>query len=220
MTESASTSPHLTVYAVDDEPLIRRQYELLFQIVGIPCKTFLSGQDFLSYYRDHAPELAGCLLLDYQMPGFDGLTLFQRLQEKGCLLPALMVTAAGTIPIAVEATRSGIFAFLEKPCDNMKLVERVREGFDAYLKIRQTEDQRRALQGRIDSLTPKERETFELLLQDLPTKIIADRMGISERTAEKHRQAVFDKLEVKTLLELAELARRCGFVVKAMEARP
>jgi FixJ family two-component response regulator len=214
MIATPSSPQALTVYAVDDEPLIRRQYELLFQIVGIPCQTFVSGLDFLGYYRDHAEEMAGCLLIDYQMPGLDGLTLFTRLQERGCLLPSMMVTAAGTIPIAIEATKSGIFDFIEKPCDNMRLVERVRQAFASYLEIRAEAAQRQALQGRLQSLTPKEREAFELLLLDLPTKGIADRMGISERTAEKHRQAVFRKLEAKGLLELVQLAQRCGIPVQ------
>jgi len=212
MTEGAvPTSPVPTVYAVDDEPLIRRQYELLFQIVGLPCRTFVSGQDFLSFYREHGSNMAGCLLLDYQMPGLDGLTLFAKLRERGCLLPAIMVTAVGTIPIAIEATKAGVFEFIEKPCDNMHLVERVKAAFEAYTKIRAEEDDRLLLLRRVESLSPKEHQAFRLLLEDLPTKTIADRMGISERTAEKHRQAVFRKLEVKTLLELALLAQRIRF---------
>jgi two-component system, LuxR family, response regulator DctR len=213
MTHTPAPPTNLAVYAVDDEPLIRRQYELLFQIVGIPCHTFVSGSDFLGYYKDHAGSMAGCILLDYQMPGLDGLTLFHRLRERGCLLPILMVTAAGTIPLAIEATKLGVFEFIEKPCDNLRLVERVKHAFATYRESRAEADQRQTLRERVEGLTPKEREAFDLLLLDLPTKVIAERMGISERTAEQHRQGVFRKLEAKSLLDLVQLAQRCGIPI-------
>ena len=150
-----------------------------------------------------------CLMLDVRMPGLSGLALFDRLLERGLVdrLPVIFLTGHADVPTAVDAVKRGAFDFCEKPFSDNALVDRIEQ---AIAQSARTLDARRhssQLQTRLQELTERERDVMRLVVEGLPNKLIADQLDISVRTVEVHRARVFDKMEVKSAVELANLMR-------------
>ncbi len=189
------------VFIVDDEEAIRNGLKWLFESCGMSADTFASGESFLDAYR---PELSGCLLLDVRMPGMTGLELFERLQQRGSMLPVIFLTGHGDIPMAVEAIHKGATDFIEKPASDNLLVQRVATC------LRKDEEQRRQMAAtetfrvRLNTLTSRELEVMHLILAGRLNKNIADELGISMRTVEVHRARVLEKTGVNSAVELAQ----------------
>jgi len=190
------------VFIVDDEEPVRDSIALLLSSVEIDSQGFAHAQAFLDGYR---PDQPGCLLLDVRMPQMSGLELQQELNRRGWPLPVIFITGHGDVPMAVEAMREGAIDFLQKPFNDDELIRRVQKALrhDAELRAR-TED-RQALQQRLASLTPREREVAERIVDGQANKVIALDLGLSERTVELHRARVMQKMEVRGLAQLVQL---------------
>ena len=189
-------------YLVDDDEAIRDSLGWLLESRGVDCESYPSAEDFLAAWE---PSLAGCLLLDIRMDGMSGPELFDILCERGSKLPVIFLTGHGDVPMAVSALKKGAFDFVEKPCNDNELVNRVIEA----LKL---DENRRAAASGADSvnalasrLTTREQQVMELILAGKLNKVIADELQISMRTVEVHRANLFEKMGVRTAVELAQL---------------
>ncbi|MBK8117665.1 MAG: response regulator transcription factor [Candidatus Accumulibacter sp.] len=189
-------------YLVDDDEAIRDSLGWLLESRGVTCVSYPSAEDFLAAW---SPSLAGCVLLDIRMDGMSGPELFDVLRERGSRLPVIFLTGHGDVPMAVSALKKGAFDFVEKPCNDNELVNRVIEA----LKL--DENQRAAASGAdsvnslVSRLTTREQQVMDLVLAGKLNKVIADELQVSMRTVEVHRANLFEKMGVRTAVELAQL---------------
>ena len=155
------------------------------------------------------PRQAGCILLDVRMPGMSGLALFEHLQTSGIAQawPVIFLTGHADVPTAVDSVKRGAFDFCEKPFSDNALVDRIEQALVLSQERLITRTQQVFLQSRLSELTERERDVMRLVVEGLPNKLIADQLDISVRTVEVHRSRVFDKMEVKSAVELANLMR-------------
>ena len=193
-------TPH--VYLVDDDEAIRDSLTWLLESRGLACLSYPSAEDFLAIWN---LSLTGCIVLDIRMDGMSGPELFDLLGERGCKLPVIFLTGHGDVPMAVSALKKGAFDFVEKPCNDNELVNRVIEA----LKL---DENQRAVASGADSvnaltsrLTTREHQVMERVLAGKLNKVIADELQISMRTVEVHRANLFEKMGVRTAVELAQL---------------
>ncbi len=190
-----------TVYLVDDDEAIRDALGWLFQSRGVTLQSWPSAESFL---EDYSATMAGCLLLDVRMDGLSGLQLFDRLREKQCPLPVLFLTGHGDVPLAVSSLKKGAWDFIEKPFNDNELVDRVILALNHDSQRRQHLAQNAGLTARLATLSERERQIMELILAGKLNKVIADELNISVRTVEVHRSRVFEKMGVKSAVELAQ----------------
>lgn len=212
------------VYIVDDEEVVRDALAWLLRSRRLLSKGFASAEAFEAALdaaldaglQDRAgpseqdwPDAPGCLLLDVRMPGMSGLALFDRLVERGCLpvLPVIFLTGHGDVPTAVAAVKRGAYDFVEKPFSNNVLVDRVEQALAASAQALAQRRQRRELAQRLAELTERERDVMGLVVEGRPNKLIADALHISVRTVEVHRAHIFEKMGVKSAVELANRLR-------------
>lgn len=206
------------VYLVDDEDVVRDALGWLLRTRRLLSEGFASAEAFEAHVRAQLdgglpwPRAPGCVLLDVRMPGMSGLALFERLAERALLpqLPVIFLTGHGDVPTAVAAVKRGAFDFVEKPFSDNALVDRVELALQASARAlaRQRELAERA---RVQAeLSEREREVMRLIVAGRPNKLIADALGISVRTVEVHRARVFDKMGVRSAVELANLLRVDG----------
>lgn len=191
-----------TVYLVDDDEAVRDALGWLLQSRNLSCHGFDSAEAFLATWT---PNLAGCLLLDIRMNGLSGLQLFDRLLELGNRLPVIFLTGHGDVPMAVSALKKGAFDFVEKPFDDNELVNRVLEAIALDGSRRAATASSDTLNGRLNTLTTRERQVMTLILAGKFNKVIADELNISMRTVEVHRANLFEKMGVRTAVELSQL---------------
>ncbi|MCM8594120.1 response regulator transcription factor [Accumulibacter sp.] len=189
-------------YLVDDDEAIRDSLGWLLESRGVACLSYRSAEDFLD---DWDPALAGCLLLDIRMDGMSGPELFDILRERGSRLPVIFLTGHGDVPMAVSALKKGAFDFVEKPCNDNELVNRVIEALRLDANQRAAASGADSLNSRLGRLTTREREVMERILAGKLNKIIAEDLQISMRTVEVHRANLFEKMGVRTAVELAQL---------------
>jgi two-component system, LuxR family, response regulator DctR len=200
------------VYLVDDEDVVRDALAWLLRSRRLLSEGFASAEAFEAHLATrHAPwpDAPSCLLLDVRMPGTSGLVLFERLVERGlcATLPVIFLTGHGDVPTAVAAVKRGAFDFVEKPFSNNALVDRVElalQGSAAAIRQRQAAA---AVRHALAELTEREREVMQLVVDGRANKLIADALDISVRTVEVHRARVFEKMNVKSAVELANLLR-------------
>lgn len=191
-------------HLVDDDEPIRDALAWLLKSRGTPCTTYASAEDFLAAWT---PTIAGCLVLDMRMPGMSGLDLFDLLKEKGSVLPVIFLTGHGDIPLAVAALKKGAFDFFEKPLNDNELATRVQEALEHDSRNRAASASADSINSRLATLTTRERQIMELVLAGKFNKVIADELNISMRTVEVHRANLFEKMGVKTAVELANLLK-------------
>lgn len=195
------------VFVVDDDAQVRNGIGRLVRSVGLTVETFASAGEFL---ERGAPDEPACLVLDVRMPGRSGLDLQHDLARAGLAVPIVFLTGHGTVPISVRAMKAGAVDFLEKPVDEQALLDAIQQGLR---RDREARDQLRALDAireRIGTLTPREREVFRLVASGLPNKLVADRLGASEKTVKVHRGRVMQKMQADSLADLVRMAERCG----------
>ncbi len=191
-----------TVHIVDDDDAIRDALAWLFQSRGVETSVWPSAEAFLEAWH---PGLAGCLLLDVRMGAMSGLQLFDRLRELGCRMPALFLTGHGDVPLAVTALKMGAHDFIEKPFNDNELVDRVIEALDHDAERRASNAQEAGVTQRLAGLSTREKEVMGLILAGKLNKLIADELDIAMRTVEVHRARIFEKMGVKSAVELAQL---------------
>jgi two-component system response regulator DctR len=199
-----------TVFIVDDDAGVRDALAWLLRSRRLLSSTFASGEEFDAVLqRGLRPEQACCLLLDVRMPGMSGLALFERIAERGLqqVMPVIFLTGHADVPTAVDMVKRGAFDFCEKPFSDNALVDRVEEALRLSGEVLASQREKGALQSRLAELTERERDVMRLVAKGLPNKLIADQLAISVRTVEVHRARVFDKMEVKSAVELANLLR-------------
>ncbi len=188
------------VHVVDDDPAIRDSLEWLMGSRGLPVTSWISGEAFLAAW---APTTRGCVVLDVRMGGLSGLDVLDRLEELGSVLPVIVLTGHGDVPVAVQSLKKGAIDFLEKPFDGGELVDRVIAALDLEVRRHAAATTSRALEERLASLSPREREVMEKMLDGLLNKQIADDLGIAMRTVEVHRARILEKFAVRSAVELA-----------------
>ncbi len=203
------------VYLVDDEEVMRDALGWLLRSRRLLCEGFASAEAFeamLGGLLDGAsgwPSAPSCLLLDVRMPGKSGLALFEQLAERGLIsvLPVIFLTGHGDVPTAVASVQRGAFDFFEKPFSDNALVDRVEQALQSSERALEARASACEREKRLAELTEREREVMRLVVQGLPNKLIADQLNISVRTVEVHRARVFDKMSVKSAVELANLLK-------------
>jgi two-component system response regulator DctR len=212
------------VYLVDDEDVVRDALAWLLRSRRLLSEGFGSAEAFERWLKQRLaagqrdwPPSPCCLVLDVRMPGTSGLVLFERLAERGLigLMPVIFLTGHGDVPTAVAAVKRGAFDFVEKPFANNTLVDRVEQALytsaQALLKRRASHGLKLALA----ELTEREQDVMRLVLAGLPNKRVADELQISVRTVEVHRARVFDKMGVKSAVELSNLLSSQGVSIHA-----
>jgi two-component system response regulator DctR len=199
-----------TVFIVDDDASVREALAWLLRSRHLTSQSFDSAESFLEMLdRGFNPAGPHCLLLDVRMPGMSGLALFEKLVERDLhqALPVIFLTGHADVPTAVSTVKRGAFDFCEKPFSDNQLVDRVEQALAQSARFVSVQQGSEVLQRRLQELTERERDVMRLVVEGLPNKRIADQLDISVRTVEVHRARVFDKMEVKSAVELANLLR-------------
>ena len=190
-----------TVHIVDDDEAVRESLRFLLELEGMAVRTYDSATAFLA-----APASAsGCVLTDFRMPVMDGLQLQEALSARGTLLPVVVMTGYGDVPMAVRAMKAGAVDFLEKPFEDTQLLNAVGRALDANRRALEADASHTEAAQRIALLTLREREVLNLLADGKSSKEIAKILGTSPRTIDVHRARVFQKLQASTLPELVRL---------------
>ena len=193
------------VFLVDDQPAVLKAMGRLFASEGITAEVFDSARQFLD--SGNAGR-AGCLVLDLSMPGMTGLALQQALVAQACLLPVIFLTGHGDIDSGVQAMKSGAVDFLTKPVDAGRLLQAVHGAFARNASGRIAHAELLELRQRLASLTAREREVLDLVVEGLLNKQIADQLGTVEKTVKVHRARVMGKMKVRSVTALVRLADR------------
>jgi len=201
------TSPATTVCIVDDDPSVLKALARLIGAAGYRVKTFDRAPAFLDSRLPKGPK---CLVLDLQMPDFDGLELQRELAARGLALPVIFLTGHGDIPSSVEAMKAGALDFLTKPVRGAALLEAVRTALDKDKARLKNEHDLDSIRDRIKTLSPREYEVFRWVIAGSLNKQTASEMGISEKTVKFHRARVMQKMKAGSVAELTILADRAG----------
>ena len=204
-----------TVYLVDNEDVLRDALAWLLRSRRLLSDAYASAEAFEAMLDERQARGAGaprdpcCLLLDVRMPGMSGLALFDRLIERGLtdVMPVIFLTGHADVPTAVAAVKRGAFDFVEKPFSDNALVDRVEQALARSAGVIAQRQAAESVQRRLAELTDRERDVMRLVIDGRPNKLIADELDISVRTVEVHRARVFEKMDVKSAVELANLMR-------------
>lgn len=197
-------SPH-TIFLVDDDDAIRSSLSRALKTRGFDVEAHASAFSFLESF-DGSRD--GCLILDYGMPGMNGLELQERLNTLGHDLSIIFITGHGGVPESVQAIKGGAVDFLEKPFSQAMLIERLET---ACAQIRESRRRSADARARIDRLTPREREIVDHIVthpSEISSKAIAARLGVSPRTVDHHRARILEKLGASSLVEVLAMATR------------
>lgn len=201
---------NITVFIVDDDESVRDAIRCLLEAAGFHVDTYASGAEFLERY-DHSN---GCLLLDLQMPGMDGLELQRRVRAAGIHIPIIMLTAHGSIPTAVHTVRMGAFDYVEKPFDDDALVGRIQDAIASHVRLSYDPVERIQIQERMASLTEREREVLEGLVSGKWVKIIASELGTSPNTVKNQRTRILGKMEADSVPDLVRMVMLAQMIVE------
>lgn len=204
-----------TVYIVDDDVSVREGMAWLLRTRRLLSESFDSAEAFAAMLEQATAQGAkpvaqvGCILLDVRMPGMSGLALFEQLLASGVAnaWPVIFLTGHADVPTAVDSVKRGAFDFCEKPFSDNALVDRIEQALSLSHERLAARQQQSLLQSQLAELTERERDVMRLVVEGLPNKLIADQLDISVRTVEVHRARVFDKMQVKSAVELANLLR-------------
>ncbi|HEY4298654.1 MAG TPA: response regulator [Paraburkholderia sp.] len=191
-----------TVYIVDDDQSVRSSLEWLLQSVGFRTASFASGRDFLAAINSDVP---GCLLLDVRMPQIGGFELQARLNEMRFSLPIIFLTAHGDIPMTVRALKSGAYEFLEKPYNDQTLIDKVNEALRVSLDAYESRHSRINADQLLATLSPREREVVNKMVEGKSSKLIARELDISFKTVEVHRANIREKLKIGSVADLVRM---------------
>lgn len=195
------------VYVVDDDESVRRALTLLIRSVGLRVETFPSAQAFLDYRLADRPT---CLVLDVRMPGRSGLDLQAELQPARHDIPIVFLTGHGDVPMTVRAMKDGAVDFLQKPFHDEDLLNAIHGALDRSREARAERAARAAIQHRLDSLTPREREVLALVVTGILNKQIAGELGAAEKTIKVHRGRVMTKMQAKSVADLVRMTEMVG----------
>ena len=192
-----------TAYVVDDDESIRTLWRWLMESNGISVETFATATEFIANYRNGA---AGCLVLDLQLPGMSGLELQEYLKHGGIEIPVVFVTGHADVPTAVSALKSGAVDFIQKPFSHREDLAVIKKALLHDAENREKRSQRSRVAGLLATLTEREREVLQCVLEGKQNKVIAAELDISVKTVESHRARVMEKMGVASVAELVHVA--------------
>lgn len=195
----SSLAHRQTVFIVDDDPAVRDALSLLLSLRGFATAVFACAEDFLGAL---SPNWRGCVLADIRMPGMSGLDLQQALSGHPAKLPVIIITGHGDVAAARQAFKANAVDFLEKPFDNDVLVQAIERAL-AGLALERGAD---AIHGARSTLSARERQVMDLVVEGLDNGLIGERLGISARTVEVHKSRVMSKVGARNLAELIRIA--------------
>ena len=195
-----------TVHVVDDDAAVRGGLEWFFESAGLTVAVYASAEEFLERY-EQAPD-AECVVLDFSMPGLNGIELFERFTDSGWTLPVIFLTGHGTVPTAVQALKYGAFDFLEKPFADEELLARVRAAIDEDRRRRARFEEQASVAARLGGLTQREHQVALRVAAGQPNKVIAAELGISPRTVEVYRAKAMSKTGARSVADLVQLVMR------------
>ena len=195
------------IFIVDDDVSAREGIEDLLQSVDLRVMSFASPQEFLKSNRPDAP---GCIILDVRLPNTSGLEFQKVLIEAGIELPVIFITGHGDIPMSVMAMKSGAIEFLTKPFREQSMLDAINAGIEEDRQRRHEMRFVAELRQRFESLTPRERDIFALVVTGRPNKQLAAELGLSEMTVKVHRSQITKKMKASSIVELVRIADRLG----------
>jgi RNA polymerase sigma factor (sigma-70 family) len=199
------TTPAAIVFVVDDDPSVRRAIQRLVESVGLHVELFGSATEFMN--SSH-PDVASCLVLDIRLPGISGLDFQRELLKTKQEIPTIFITAHGDIQMTVRAMKAGAVEFLTKPFRDQDLLDAIQVALERDRSRRQREVEINRLRERFESLTPREREVFPLVVSGLPNKQVASEIGATEATVKVHRSQLMRKMGADSLPELVRMAQK------------
>lgn len=191
-----------TVYVVDDDPSVRAAIGSVLRSVGLRAAAFASPREFLEKRRPDGPS---CLVLDVRLPGSSGLDFQTELLKSGASIPIVFVTGHGDVPMSVQAMKAGAISFLTKPFRDQELLDAVREALERDRMRREEVARRSSLQGRYETLTPREKEVMAMVFAGKTNKEIAAALGTSEITVKVQRGRVMKKMEADSVAALVRM---------------
>ena len=202
------------VHVIDDDDAVRESLAFLLKTARIAVKTYDSAAAFLGA---SPPITSGCVITDVRMPGISGIELLQRLRERNVGVPVIVITGHGDVPLAVEAMKLGAADFFEKPFDDEALVAAVRSALSQLADNSKRDAEQADIQGKLATLSNREREVLQGLVSGHPNKTIAFDLGISPRTVEVYRANVMTKMNAASLSELVRMALTAGVLDRELK---
>jgi RNA polymerase sigma factor (sigma-70 family) len=198
------------VHVVDDDASFRTAIERRLRKAGYEVATYPTAQDLLNLLPDESES--GCILLDVRIPGLSGPELQSRLRELGSTLPIVFLTGYADVQTTVRTIKAGAEDFLTKPVSSEDLLAAVERALAHHQAARGQRDKLDTVRAHIATLTPREREVFELVIRGKTNKQVGNVLGATERTIKAHRHRVMEKMQVQSLAELVSLAERAGIL--------
>jgi FixJ family two-component response regulator len=202
------TEPPPTVFVVDDDAAVRKSLVRLLKSAGYHAESFASADEYINCWKRN--PLPGCVLLDIQMPGIDGLQLQQELINSTHGIPIIFITGHGDIPSSVKAMKAGAVDFFSKPFNDEDLLQAIREAIQRDHHVRTDRAERGSVAERFATLTPREREVLNLVVRGMLNKQIAAALGASEKTIKIHRGRMMEKMKVQSVADLVRAADKIG----------
>jgi len=203
------------VFVVDDDISVRESLELLIRCEGWQPETFSSGQEFLARPRARVPC---CLVLDFSLPGLNGLELQKRIAVERTDMPIIFITGHGDVPMTVQAMKAGAVELLTKPFNDDVLLTAIRAALERSRVVLRMKAEMRVLRDRYTSLSQRERQVMALVVSGLLNKQVGGELGISEITVKAHRGKVMQKMMAGSLADLVKIATRLGLATGAAAA--
>ena len=194
--------PDTTIFVVDDDDGMRRALGTLLSTVGYKTALFALPSQFLARFKADEP---GCLILDIRMPEMSGLEVQQQLNRAGAMLPVIFITGHGDVPMAVQAMKEGAFQFIQKPFRDQELLDHINHALQFDRDNRKDLAARAEVQRRVETLTPREKQVMDLVVEGQANKVMAIDLGLSERTVEIHRAKVMEKMGARSVAHLVKM---------------
>jgi two-component system response regulator FixJ len=195
----ASGAADRTVFVVDDDDAARDSLLMLLKSDGLPVRGFASAHEFLATFD---PAARGCIITDLRMPSMDGIELIRALKGLGCILPVIVITGHADVGRAVDAMKAGAIDFIEKPYESEVILKAVRHCLEENDAAVDAGAARTRILRRLESLTPRERQVLDLIVDGASNKVIAATLTISPRTVEIYRANVMSKMRAESLSDL------------------
>ena len=205
---TVGTETQCIVFIVDDNPKVRAGIERALKARGHNVKSFASGPDFL---REEMPSHPACLILDLAMPGMDGLKVQAALLERGDSIPIIFLTGYGDVPSATQAMKSGAIDFLEKPVRAAELDNLVLKALRSDRASKADRERAGIIRHRAKTLSKRQYEIFDLVVQGHMNKQIASHLGIKEDTVKRHRHKMMEKMRASSVQDLVRMAEHIDF---------
>lgn len=195
-------APAGTIVVVDDDDGMRRALGTLLSTVGYKTALFALPSEFLARFKADEP---GCLILDIRMPEMSGLEVQQQLNRLGAMLPVIFITGHGDVPMAVQAMKEGAFQFIQKPFRDQDLLDHINHALQSDRENRKDVARRAEVHRRMETLTPRENQVMDLVVEGEANKVMAIDLGLSERTVEIHRAKVMEKMGARSVAHLVKM---------------